>query len=69
MEAGDRDDGEEQEWLRVSHVAASNGWWNNDEGKMRHHIGLVDLHQRLCPLNGHNVLVDDIAFVRVVRGR
>jgi hypothetical protein len=69
MEAGDRDDGEEQEGLGVSQLAAGNVGWDYDEWKVRHHVCLEHLDQRLRPLERDNIFVDDIAFNRVLRGR
>ena len=62
MEAGDGDYGEEQERLSVSKLAAGDVGWDDDEGKVWHHICFIHLDQCLRPLKRDNIFVDDIAI-------
>ena len=61
MEAGNGEDGEEQEGLGDAQLCALDVWRDNDEGTVRHHVGLVDLDERVGALDRDNVFVNDIA--------
>jgi hypothetical protein len=69
VEASHRDNGEEEEGLAVPQVAAGNVGRDDDEGKVRHHVRLEHLDQRLGALQRHNVLVDNVAIAGVLRRR
>jgi hypothetical protein len=34
----------------------------HDKGKVRHHVCLVHIHERLSSFDGHNIVIDDVAL-------
>src|SRR5690242_11744902 len=52
---------DEQERLRMPYIAGVCVRRYYNEGKVWHHVGLVHFHQRLGSLDGHNIIVDNVA--------
>jgi hypothetical protein len=61
VEAGNGEDGKEQEGLGDAQLCAFDVWRDDDEGKVWHHVRFVDLDERVGALDRDNVFVDDIA--------